>query len=334
MKSPITGKEMSLTRSKSSLTFRKEEFSYFSHSYVCETSGEEFTSTELDELNLLQVHNQYRDKYNLPFPSEIKSIRSKYNLPSTKMSEILGFGINSYRNYENGEVPSISNGKLIQLVEDPRKFRDMVELCDTLAYKEKLDIIEWVDKIIWNVKKNLFSIRMEDYLLGSKLPDSITGYVKPDFTKFTEMVKFFSERISPWKTVLNKLLFYSDFLAYRKNCFSMSGVRYRAIKMGPVPNNYNSIYEFMFNKKDIEIENVAFTENVFGYRFTKAAEKQFNSDVFTNEEIEILDLVCSNFSELNTSEVIEFSHKEKAWLENEGERRLIDYNYAFDITQI
>jgi len=325
---------MSLKRRKSSLTFRKEEFSFFSHSYVCETSGEDFTSTELDELNLLQVHNQYRDKYNLPFPSEIKSIRNRYNLSATKISEILGFGINSYRNYENGEVPSISNGKLIQLVEDPRKFRDMVELCDTLAYKEKLDIIERVEKIIWNIKKNSFSIRIEHYLLGSNLPDSLTGSVNPDFTKFTEMVKFFSERISPWKTVLNKLLFYSDFLAYRKNCFSMSGVRYRAIKMGPVPNNYNSIYEFMFNKKDIEIENVAFTENVFGYRFNKAADKQFNTDVFTNEEIEILDLVCSNFSEMDTSEVIEFSHKEKAWLENEGERRLIDYNYAFDITQI
>lgn len=334
MKSPITGKEMSLTRRKSSLTFRKEEFSFFSHSYVCDTSREEFTSTEFDELNLLQVHNQYRDKYNLPFPSEIRSIRKRYNLSATKMSEILGFGINSYRNYENGEVPSISNGKLIQLVEDPRKFRDMVDMCDTLAHKEKLDIIQWVDKIIWNIKKNSFSISMEDYLLGSKLPDSISGYVKPDFTKLTEMVKFFSERISPWKTVLNKLLFYSDFLAYRQNCFSMSGVRYKAIKMGPVPNNYNSIYEFMSNKKDIEIENVAFTENVFGYRFNKAAEKQFNPDIFTNEEIEILDLVCSNFSKMNTSEVIEFSHREKAWLDNEGERRLIDYNYAFDITQI
>ena len=334
MKSPITGKDMSLTRRKSSLAFRKEEFSYFSHSYVCETSGEEFTSTELDELNLLQVHNQYRDKYNLPFPSEIKSIRNKYNLSTTKMSEILGFGINSYRNYENGEVPSISNGKLIQLVVDPRKFRDMVDLCDTLAPKEKFDIIEWVDKIILNIKKNSFSLKMEDYLLGSKLPDSITGYVKPDFTKFTEMVKFFSERISPWKTVLNKLLFYSDFLAYRKNCFSMSGVRYKAIKMGPVPNNYNSIYEFMFNKKDIIIENVAFSENVFGFRFNKAPEKQFNADVFSDEEIEILDLVCSNFSKMNTSDVIKFSHKEKAWLENEGERKLIDYNYAFDITQI
>lgn len=334
MKSPITGKEMSLTRKKSSLTYRKDEFIFHSHFYVCEDSGEQFTSTELDELNLLQVHNQYRDKYNLPFPAEIQSIRNKYKLSATKMSEILGFGINSYRNYENGEVPSNSNGKLIQLVEDPRKFRDMVGLCDALDSEEKLVILERVDNMIFNMKKNSFSLKMEDYLLGSKLPDSITGYVKPDFTKFTEMVKFYSEKLNPWKTVLNKLLFYSDFLTYRNNCFSMSGVRYRAIKMGPVPNNYNSIYEFMFNKNDIEIINVAFSDNVFGYRFNKAENREFNPDVFSNDELEILNLVCSKFSDMNTNDVIEFSHKEKAWLDNEGERKLIDYNYAFDIIQI
>jgi Predicted transcriptional regulator len=334
MKSPITGKEMSLRRKKSSLTFRKEEFIFFSHFYVCEDSGEQFTSTELDELNVLQVHNQYRDKYNLPFPSEIQSIRNKYELAATKMSEILGFGINSYRNYENGEVPSNSNGKLIQLVNDPKKFRDMVDLCDTLDPKEKLDIINRVDNIILNLKKNSFSLKMEDYLLGSKLPDSISGYVKPDFTKLTEMVKFFSESLNPWKTVLNKLLFYSDFLAYRNNCFSMSGVRYRAIKMGPVPNNYNSIYEFMFNREDIEINNVAFTDNIFGYRFNKTENKEFNAEIFSSEEIEILNLVCSKFSGMTTNDVIKFSHQEKAWLENNEERKLIDYTYAFDIVQI
>ncbi len=64
MKSPITGKEMLLKREKCSLSFRKEEFTISSHFYLCEESGEQFTSTELDELNLLQVHNQYRDKYN------------------------------------------------------------------------------------------------------------------------------------------------------------------------------------------------------------------------------------------------------------------------------
>lgn len=334
MKSPITGKEMALNRENSSLTFRKEDFTIFSHYFVCEDSGEQFTSTELDELNILQVHNQYRDKHNLPFPSEVKEIRNRYGLSASKMSEILGLGTNSYRNYENGEVPSNSNGRLIQLISDPNKFKDIVYLCDTLSVDEKSRLLIRVNELIQKSNKNTFSTNMEDYLLGSRLPDSLTGYVKPDFSKLTEMVKFFAERIEPWKTILNKLLFYSDFLAYRSNCYSMSGVRYRAIKMGPVPNNYNSIYEFMFNNKQIDIINIPFSDTVFGFQFKKAESKEFNPQIFSQSEIDILEIVCSNFSAMNTNQVIEFSHNEKAWIENESERKLIDYNYAFDIEQI
>jgi len=334
MKSPLTDKEMTLKRENISLTFRKEEFSIFNHFFVCEKSGEQFTSTELDELNLLQVHNQYRDRHNLPFPREIKEIRSKYRLSASKMAEILGFGANSYRNYENGEVPSNSNGRLIQMIDDPRKFRDLLDLCETLTADEKSKLIVRIDEMIHESSENFFSRNMEDYLLGNRLPDIMSGYVRPNFSKLTEMVKFFSQRLEPWKTVLNKLLFYSDFLAYRSNCFSMSGVRYRAIKMGPVPNNYNSIYEFMFNKKCIEIINVPFSENIFGYQFKRTIDQEFDSDVFTDQEIEILELVCAKFSDMNTNQVIKFSHNEKGWIENESDRKLIDYNYAFDIVQL
>ncbi|NJK94516.1 MAG: SocA family protein [Bacteroidales bacterium] len=59
--------------------------------------------------------------------------------------------------------------------------------------------------------------------------------------KFTEMVVYFAKELQPWKTKLNKLLFYADFLHFKKTCFSISGVRYRAIDMGPVPNNFQSI---------------------------------------------------------------------------------------------
>ena len=334
MKSPITGKEMVLKRERVSLTFRKEEYFFRSHFYLCGDSGEQFTSTELDELNLLQVHNQYRDQHNLPFPNEIKEIRKKYELPATKMSEILGLGINSYRNYEHGEVPSNSNGRLIQMVNDPNKFKDIVDLCDTLSEKERSKLKSRIRRLIQQSVENVFSINMEGYLLGSKLPDSLTGYVKPDFLKLTEMVKFFAERIEPWKTVLNKLLFYADFLAYRSNCYSMSGVRYRAIKMGPVPNNYNSIYDFMYNNKQVDLINVPFSESIFGFKFKKAEGQEFNPKLFGPSEIGILELVCSTFSKMNTNQVIEFSHNEKAWIENENERKLIDYNYAFDIEQL
>src|SRR5690606_15137392 len=127
MKSPLTGKEMKLTKEKRSMVFRKETFEIVFHYYKCEDSGEQFTTTSLDEVNMNQVYNRYRDKFNIPFPDEIKKIRESYAIPAVKMSAILGFGANSYRQYEAGEMPSISNARLIQMVSDPKKFKDMVE---------------------------------------------------------------------------------------------------------------------------------------------------------------------------------------------------------------
>src|SRR5690606_33005758 len=102
MKSPITGKEMKLIKEKRSMSFRKEQFEVIFHYFKCADSGEQFTTTEFDEVNMNQLYNQYRDKFNIPFPAEIIKIREKYGLPASKMSVILGFGINSYRQYENG----------------------------------------------------------------------------------------------------------------------------------------------------------------------------------------------------------------------------------------
>ena len=107
MKSPITGKEMKLTKERRSMDFRKETFEIVFHYYKCVDSGEQFTTTVLDEVNMNQVYNQYRDKFNIPFPDEIIRIKEKYGLSAAKMSEILGFGVNSYRQYEAGEMPNL-----------------------------------------------------------------------------------------------------------------------------------------------------------------------------------------------------------------------------------
>lgn len=65
MKSPITGTTMKLTQEKRLMDFRKKTVEIVFHYYKCEVSGEQFTTTALDEVNMNQVYNQYRDKPNL-----------------------------------------------------------------------------------------------------------------------------------------------------------------------------------------------------------------------------------------------------------------------------
>ncbi len=148
------------------------------------------------------------------------------------------------------------------------------------------------------------------------------------------MVVFFSSKVEPWKTKLNKLLFYADFLAFKKTCFSMSGVKYRAIKMGPVPSNFNSIFEYLVNKNDVDVQIHEFSEDSIGEKFVAHPEREFNDKLFTSKELEILNQIATFFKESTTNNIIKFSHNEVGWLENNKKRDLISYKYAFDITQL
>lgn len=338
MKSPFTGKEMSIEIRKEDLTFRKETFNVTYPSFYCIDSKQYFTTTEFDTIKMRQAYNQYRDKYNLPFPEEIKEIRAKYGVSATKMSEILGFGINSYRNYENGEVPNQSNANLIQLAKNPIQFKSLVNLSNVFKIdnEDKNDftdegykLLNKIEKLIEEKKKIRFSLRFENYLLGDRLPDNYTGYIRPNIEKLTEMVVFFAKNMQPYITQLNKLLFYCDFLHYKYEAVSISGTRYRAINMGPVPNNYDSIFDYIESTNAIRIIK---KENDWGYSKEFVGNKDFDSEKFTKKELEILDRVYQEFKCKNTTEIIERSHLEDAWKDNfENGKSLIDYKYAFNL---
>jgi len=334
MKSPVTGKEMTLTKERRSIGFRKESFEVVFHYYKCEDSGEQFTTTALDEVNMNQVYNQYRDKFKIPFPEEISRIREKYGLSATKMSAILGFGANSYRQYEAGEMPSISNARLIQMIDDPGKLIEMVNLCDGLDDKSKAKYIQKANLLKEERKKNSFNFNLKNYLIGNHLANIYSGYRTPSLEKFTEMVVYFSEQMQPFKTKMNKLLFFADFLMFKQSCFSISGVRYNAIDMGPVPNNFQSIFEYLANNDEIDVFYTQFDQGYTGERFVPRKDRPFNSGWFSESELQVLSKVTAAFKTTSTTEMIELSHLEEAWKKNEKNKQTISYEYAFELTQI
>jgi uncharacterized phage-associated protein/DNA-binding transcriptional regulator YiaG len=332
MKSPITGKEMTLQKVEGILTFRKEEFSYTHLSYLCEDNKEHFTTTELDELNLNQVYNKYRDRYNLPFPDEIRNLRVKYNLSANKMSKILGIGSNGYRYYENGEVPSLAIGNLIKAaITSNSLFKAMVENAQTLDVKDRKHIIKKIDLIVSEEENISPSDSHLKWLFGELLPDNFTGYRKPSLDKMSEMVVFFSDKLQPSKTAISKLLFYSDFLNYKKSSFSISGCRYYAHNYGPVPLKYDSVFGTLSDHNIIDIVFEQFGDNIYGAKFIKSKEKSFNPEVFEELEIQTLNTIAERFRDCTATQLVEMSHKEKAWIDNHKEKRLIDYNYSFDL---
>ena len=333
MKSPFTGKEMKLVREPRTMQFRKENFEYVHHAFRCDETEEQFTTTELDELNIFQVYNQYREKHNIPFPEEIKSIREKYEVSAAKMSSILGLGTNSYRQYEDGEVPQTSNARLIQSVSNPSTFKSMVELCDELDDKSRLKIISRIDGLIQAESRIYPKKILLNMLVGDSKPEQLTGFVVPKLDKLQEMVVYFSEKLKPYKTKLNKLLFYADFHHFKQSGYSISGCRYRAIDMGPVINNFQAVFDYMDQNK-IEIQTQVFDGDKTSEQFILKENIQFDSSLFTALELQSLQEVLETFGKTKTSELIDISHEELAWIEPYKTKALIPYTYAFQLKHI
>lgn len=331
MKSPFTGKEMRVVKEWQTLTYRKEEFKILFHSFLCEETGKKFEDENFAQLNYNQLINQYRAKYTIPSPEVIKQIREKYKLSATKMSEILGLGINSYRLYESGEIPSQSNAKLIQLAENPLEFRRLVDLCGTIDSVFRTKTLHRINALIEQQNENKFGTQFENHFFGNRFPNAYTGYMNPSLVKFSEMVKFFTEKMEPWKTKLNKLLFYADFEMFKRTGFGISGVTYCAIPMGPAPDKFGLLFEYLADSDEIDIWYTNFKDGGTGEQFKPHPGRKFNSKFFNEQELKVMEFIAEKFSAVSTNRIIEMSHKEKAWIENEAEKGLIDYRYSFEL---
>lgn len=330
--SPFSNNILTLQKRKEKLSFRKEEFEVMYHFY--EENGHQFTITETDELNMQQLHNQYRAKFNLPFPNEIKAIREQYQISASKMAEVLGFGTNIYRQYEGGEVPNQSNARLIQLAKDPEEFRKLVMLSEAFNMKETTNVLNRIEDLLKQKQalKHDFDTNFEKLIFGNSFkPSSFNGFVEPNLHKTIQALVYLIEQLNPWKTGLNKLLFYTDFLHYRKHGFGITGLPYRAIQHGTVPTNYDYLLAYATEQGIVRVREKTFEDGYRGEQFFNSEEYTFNSTLFSEAEMNTLHEVVATFKGKNSSEIVNLNHEESAWKDNVEGHRVIDYGYAFGL---
>lgn len=330
MISPFNKKPMLQKHRNETFKFRKEDFNVQYHYFECSQTHEVFTNEELDEINMNQVYNQYREKYGIPFPQEISAIRKKYDISAPKISEILGLGTNSYRLYEAGEMPSVSNGRLILSIDKADAFMEQVVASSHfLSEKELMKLTTHVTKIKEQEKKSLWDNLFEEKIFSDHKPSQYNGYKTPDLSKIAKVISYFSTHTDTYKTKINKLLFYTDFLMYKRTAHSMTGITYKAIPYGPVPAEYDKLYIKLADDNKINIVPIAFNDGNYGEKIV-GSENSFND--FSKIELEVLSSVINQFKTSTTKEVVDLSHIEPAWIENEPERQLISYQkYAFDL---
>jgi putative zinc finger/helix-turn-helix YgiT family protein len=314
-------------------TFRKEKYNITYYHYVCQATGESVSTDESDELNVEQVYSEYRAKHRILSPEQISQMREQYGVSAARMSDILGFGPNQYRNYEDGEVPSLSNAKLLNLAAKPQNFRELVE-----EKKNELTRTQY-EKLVKRLRElmddGIEPIRIDGLVvclastISPAISDEYTGHSVPNAEKFAEMVLFFYGHLNHlYHVKLFKLLFYADFYHYKCTGHSISGYKYKAIKRGPVPENYSLHIEFMAQQRLLTqgVDPTHTRSDDGGPVTVYSASRKANMNMFSESEKEVLATVLKKLGYKKRPEIEQISHKEDGWIDNEQQRSLISYS--------
>jgi hypothetical protein len=122
-----------------------------------------------------------------------------------------------------------------------------------------------------------------------------------------------------YKTKLNKLLFYSDFINFYLHGHSISGTRYIHVPFGPVPEHYGDVLAHLADSGRVNLQQLG-----EGVLVTPTAEP---AGELSPDEIETIDWVLANYGRMTSTEISNQSHQEKAYrFTRPGEE--IAYRYA------
>jgi len=286
---------------------------FLSERRFCQDCGSLVYDSELDNIASCKAIELYNDVYGVS-KEAIINLRKKYNLSQELFAKIIGCAKKTLISYEKGT--SIPNDTymivLKSLIYEPETISVLIDANkEQFANKEYLKIKERI-KGSFNDKSTL---------------SEYNGYTKLDMNKVFNMILYFAN-YCVLKTKLLKEMFYSDFLFYKKTGKSITGLEYVKLTFGPVPNQFEKmIGECLaddYIKYLIEYQNNYEKHNIL-------SQKEVDKDAFTSEELEVMNKVKDYFKDYNSSEIAEFSHKEKAFIDTDFYKN-ISYDYAFDIT--
>ena len=305
---------------------RGEVYPYMHIAFRDDENGEQFTTTESDTVCFEQVANQYRERHGIPYVDEIVALRERYGVSATKMALILGFGINQYRLYETGEVPSESNGKMIRSAMNPSVFLDLVRSSrNQLTEKEYLKISKRVEEEI----ADELSKRQEQWE-AARLFRSGRGLANGFAPQSTERLKnlllhILEQMGETFQTKMNKVLFYIDFLSYRERGMAISGLAYQAMEFGPVPQRWDRVYS--------AFDDVEQREKLVQGQECLSLWAQGAADMsgFSAGEMAIIDKVCETMKTMTSRTASQMSHKEPMWNAHVEKQELIPFSEAFSL---
>ena len=121
-----------------------------------------------------------------------------------------------------------------------------------------------------------------------------------------------------------KLLWYSDMLNYKENNKSITGLVYTHQRLGALPISGDEVVKLK-SIHVIEEENTL--QNDINIIYHILPNKEYKTKKLSEIERNVVDKVIEKFKRFNTNMIVDYMHKEKAYLETKT-NQIIDYNFA------
>jgi uncharacterized phage-associated protein len=159
--------------------------------------------------------------------------------------------------------------------------------------------------------------------------NGLISMAKLDEKKYKNAIVFFAQKIQNGtlgKLKLMKLLYYLDFDFFEKYGKSVTGDEYLRFENGPVPRMAEKLIKEM-NGKEIKVTNRKIKEGLNDQQHIEALEN-FDINLFTKEELIMLEEIASKWEKFSGSEMKTATHGEAPWISTKP-NGVIDYNLAY-----
>lgn len=298
---------------------------------VCNDCGAEVFNQDLDEKNLSLAYSIYRKNHNLLSPTEIANIRKKYLLSQRALSLLLEWGEVTIHRYESGSIQDPAHNEVLILIDDPRNMKELFEKNNQFlntSIRERLR--KKIDELMGSDIKPKFRISLDEFLSSEQIANEFSGFATFNLDKMINMIVYIAGKTNGvFTTKLNKLLFYADFLNFKRTLVSISGSTYVHLPLGPVPNDYEWIIAAAKAEGLLSEEEIIFTKGNVGAQYKALASADMS--LFKNEEVAVINFVLNYFKDYNCVEIKGQSHQEKGYVETQPNEK-ISYKFASSLS--
>jgi hypothetical protein len=133
--------------------------------------------------------------------------------------------------------------------------------------------------------------------------------------KLAELILYISSKCANdiyfGATKLNKILYFSDFLAYGNWGRSITGAEYQNLPNGPAPRHLKPVRDVLELRKELAVQPVRFSSGKVQHRTIPLREPDLS--LFSGQDIALVDEIIKILSDMDAQGASALSHRMVGW---------------------